>query len=55
MEKIKWAVIDNDSKESVSVETTCYETAKNWAATFNNDCHACGGSSTQYTIEEVKK
>jgi|GEM_PF-5791551 len=54
MEKTFYTVIDNDTKEAVSVETPCLKTAQNWAQTFNDDCHACGGSLTQYGVDEVQ-
>ena len=50
----KWVVIDNDTKQSVSIETPCLETAQNWAETLNRDCHESGGSSTQYGVDEAE-
>ena len=54
MKKTKYVVIDNDTKETVSIETPCYVTVQSWAESFNYDCHASGGSNTQYGIASLE-
>ena len=48
-----YVVIDNDSKEAVSISVK-KTAAERWAAEFNENCHLCGGSSTQYGISEAE-
>ena len=55
MKKIKYVVIDNDTKEPVSVETTDIVTIERWTYAFNRDCHASGGSCTQYGFCRVEE
>ena len=48
-----YVVIDNDTKEAVSVSVK-KTAAERWADEFNESCHLCGGSSTQYGISEAE-